>query len=122
MNRRLRGNANNTADLVEFLRGGPDYQRPEVETPVDWRWKVAEPRDHVPRGEWWKVFGDPALDALQAEAIAGNLGLQAAMFRVEQARANARITRADFYPTAGRRGNVHALPDFGQRAEPGAAL
>jgi outer membrane protein, multidrug efflux system len=78
---------------------GPDYQRPEVETPVDWRWKVAEPRDHVPRGEWWKVFEDPALDALQSEAVAGNLGLQAAMFRVEQARANARISRADFYPT-----------------------
>jgi outer membrane protein, multidrug efflux system len=78
---------------------GPDYERPEVEMPVDWRWKVAEPRDHVPRGEWWKVFGDPALDALEEQAIGGNLGLQAAMFRVEQARANARITRADFYPT-----------------------
>ncbi|MCL4176735.1 MAG: efflux transporter outer membrane subunit [Verrucomicrobia bacterium] len=78
---------------------GPDYQRPEVEAPVDWRWKVAEPSDHVPRGEWWRVFGDPALDALEAEAMAGNPGLQAAMFRVDQARANARITRADFYPT-----------------------
>jgi multidrug efflux system outer membrane protein len=60
---------------------------------------VAEPSDHVPRGAWWEIFGDPALEVLEAEAMAGNLGLQAAMFRVEQARANARISRADFYPT-----------------------
>ncbi len=90
-----------TPVLLLFLGSctvGPDYHRPSVETPLDWRWKVAEPRDHVPRGEWWIVFGDPALNTLEEEAIAGNLGLQAAMFRVEQARAIARITRADFYP------------------------
>lgn len=77
---------------------GPDYERPQVETPSDWRWKVAEPRDHVERGSWWTVFGEPALDRLEATAVSGNLDLQAAFARVEQARATARISRADFYP------------------------
>src|SRR5690606_3594139 len=55
---------------------GPDYQRPEVATPDSWRWKIAEPSDDVPRGEWWKVFEEPVLDQLQEEAAAGNLELQ----------------------------------------------
>jgi len=80
---------------------GPDYKRPEVETPPDWRWKVAEPRDHVPRGEWWKVFSDPALDALQLGAAGANEELKAAMARVEQARASARVSGADFWPGVG---------------------
>jgi outer membrane protein, multidrug efflux system len=97
---------------------GPDYRRPEVETPTDWRWKVAEPSDHVPRGEWWRIFGDPALDALEAEAIAGNPGLQAAMFRVEQARANARISRADFYPTLDAAGVFNRFRSSGNAPSP----
>jgi len=77
---------------------GPDYQRPPVETPEAWRWKPAEPRDHVPRGAWWAVFGDAELDRIQMQAAAGNLDLEAAFARVEQARAIARIQRADFFP------------------------
>lgn len=77
----------------------PVYKRPEVAAPDAWRWKVAEPRDRVPRGEWWKVFRDPALDALQADAAARNQDLQAAMARAEQARALARMTHADLMPT-----------------------
>ncbi|MCP5517059.1 MAG: efflux transporter outer membrane subunit [Verrucomicrobiales bacterium] len=78
---------------------GPDYERPEVETPDAWRWKAAEPRDHVPRGEWWRVYGDPRLDDLEWAAMESNLDLQAALARVDQARAVARISRSDFFPT-----------------------
>lgn len=77
---------------------GPEYERPEVATPSDWRWKAAEPRDAEPRGPWWEAFEDPALNRLQEEAASGNLDLQAAFARVEQARAMARISRSDFYP------------------------
>jgi multidrug efflux system outer membrane protein len=77
----------------------PDYQRPEVEIPEAWRWKTAEPRDHVPRDGWWRVFGDPQLDALQTKAETGNLELKAAWARVDQARATARISKADWFPT-----------------------
>jgi multidrug efflux system outer membrane protein len=59
------------------------------------RWKVAEPKDGELRGEWWKVFGDPVLDGLVADALAGSPTLQAAAARVEQSRALLGITRAD---------------------------
>lgn len=87
---------------VLFFTGcttGPDYVRPLVETPVDWRWKLAEPRDHVPRGPWWEVFGDPELNRIQALAMSDNLDLRAAFARVEQARIAARLTQSQFYPT-----------------------
>ena len=77
---------------------GPDYQRPSVTEPPDWRWKIAEPKDRAPRGAWWKVFQDPALDAAEQAAVAGNFDVKAAVARVEQARAVARIDRAQFYP------------------------
>jgi outer membrane protein TolC len=48
---------------------GPDYARPPVVTPEAYKenagWKVAEPRDDVLRGQWWQLFGDPSLDALE---------------------------------------------------------
>ena len=78
---------------------GPDYQRPPVEVPADWRWKHAEPRDSVPRDGWWQVFQEPELDGLQRLAESGNLDLKAAMARVEQARATARMEKADLFPT-----------------------
>lgn len=85
--------------LATSCKLGPDYQRPKVESPEAWRWKTAEPKDHVPRGEWWKVFNDPALDALQLKAAEDNLDLRAAFQRVEQARATARVSKSSFYPT-----------------------
>ncbi len=43
---------------------GPDYVRPEVETPAAFKegWKQAEPRDHENRGKWWEAFADPLLN------------------------------------------------------------
>ena len=51
---------------------GPDYRRPDVAplTPPEWRWKIAEPKDAVPKGEWWRVFRDPPLDELESGAVA----------------------------------------------------
>jgi outer membrane protein, multidrug efflux system len=50
-------------------------------------WKTAEPSDHLPRGEWWKVFADPVLDSLEQQALEANYNLEAAMARVSQVRA-----------------------------------
>ena len=85
--------------VVTGCKLGPDYKRPAVETPDTWRWKTAEPKDHVPRGEWWKIFDDPELDRLMAKAVEGNLELQIAFARVEQARATARLDRGLLYPS-----------------------
>ncbi len=78
---------------------GPDYERPAVEVPMDWRFKTAEPRDQVPKGAWWMVFNDSHLDQYQAQAMENNQDLKAAAARVEQARAMARIKRSEFFPT-----------------------
>lgn len=84
--------------LTGGCKVGPDYQRPAVEAPKDWRWKAAEPNDQVPRGAWWAIFQDPALNALQDQAVVGNFELRAAVARVDQARAGARISRSEFFP------------------------
>jgi outer membrane protein, multidrug efflux system len=47
---------------------------------------------------WWTLFDDPALDRLVDEALANNLDLQLAMTRIELARANVLLARADQYP------------------------
>ena len=79
---------------------GPDYRKPDLAQllPGDWRWKVAAPKDAAPKGEWWNVFDDPVLDELQRAAVANSQTLRAAVARVDEARAVARLTRSQFFP------------------------
>ena len=49
--------------------------------------------------EWWKAFGDPVLDRVADAVLASNFDLEEAVARVGQARARARIARADRLPT-----------------------
>jgi NodT family efflux transporter outer membrane factor (OMF) lipoprotein len=62
-------------------------------------WKPAHPNDQNLGGEWWKVFQDPQLDALEAEVNVSNQNLKAAEAQFLQARAALRYNRADYYPT-----------------------
>jgi multidrug efflux system outer membrane protein len=48
---------------------------------------------------WWDVFTDPALGALEEQALAANQDLRQALARVEQARAMARVSRTEFLPS-----------------------
>jgi outer membrane protein, multidrug efflux system len=48
---------------------------------------------------WWTNFDEPALNALVDEALANNLDLQAAMARVDTARAQVKLASADLYPS-----------------------
>lgn len=81
---------------------GPDYRRPEVTAPPAFRegapWKEAAPADALAREAWWRIFGDPLLSDLQERARTANQDLKAAVARVDQARAAARITEADRLP------------------------
>jgi len=79
---------------------GPDYRKPGVAdiVPSDWHWKPAEPCDEIPKGEWWSVFQDPVLSGLESQAVGANQNLRAAVARVEEARASARISRSRFFP------------------------
>ncbi|WP_018410032.1 efflux transporter outer membrane subunit [Methyloversatilis thermotolerans] len=81
---------------------GPDHQRPEVDMPQHYRgsegWKPAEPADHLPRGDWWRAYEDPALDALIARLDAANTDIAVALGNYRQARATAAEARAGFRP------------------------
>ena len=72
---------------------GPDYVRPTVVTPAAYKevdgWKMAQPQDDVLRGAWWETFGDPQLNALEAQVSLSNQNLAVAEATYWQARAPA---------------------------------
>ncbi len=83
---------------------GPNYHRPDAPTPVAWKaegpWRPGDPRDQVPKGEWWRIFADADLDALESQAVSANFTVQASVAKLEQARALARISTAALFPQA----------------------
>ncbi len=81
---------------------GPNYERPATATPPQFKgviWRSATPSAHLPKGEWWKVFRDSRLNSLMAAATANSQQLKGAIARFDQARAAARMSRGDFFPT-----------------------
>ncbi len=64
-------------------------------------WTIAGPAEAQPRGEWWRAFSDPVLDALVTRAERSNTSIQLAATRLARARAVARITDADRSPQVG---------------------
>jgi outer membrane protein, multidrug efflux system len=105
---------------------GPDFKSPDAQAPDNWtdtqRAQNAPNDARMPHADnpsvvqtradpdprWWKQFNDPTLDSLIDRAVAGNLDLQAAVLRIEEARqqsvaagaaglpqisANAKVTR-----------------------------
>ena len=61
-------------------------------------WKVGQPSAAQPRGEWWHVFNDAKLDALEDDASKNNQNLAAMVARVTQARAIARVAESALLP------------------------
>ncbi len=76
----------------------PTYVRPEAVTPPAYSetgpWKPAQPNDEVARGQWWAIFHDPQLDALEARIDVANNTLRAAQAQFDQARALVRYASA----------------------------
>jgi multidrug efflux system outer membrane protein len=84
---------------------GPDYVRPEIDTPEDWRFKIEDAAGTVNTG-WWEQFNDPVLDALINQALLNNKDVRIAAARVEEFAARVDITRAGFYPQIGYDGTA----------------
>ena len=61
----------------------------------------ARPSGAWPAADWWTRFGDPQLDRLIEEALAGNPGMAGARARIERARALAANYGAALEPQAG---------------------
>lgn len=72
-------------------------QRPETVTPGNWQGGTADAAAWPDR-EWWRGFESRELDRLIGVAHANNHDLNAAIARVAQARADARIVRASLFP------------------------
>ena len=69
-------------------------------------WAQAAPQDAAPKGAWWTLFADPALDALEARVAITNQNVAAARAAYDQARALVRQDRASLLPTAGITGSA----------------
>lgn len=88
----------------------PTYEPPAIDTSHGYKeaqstmdsgyglWKTAQPAENAARGEWWKIFSDAKLDALETDALNANQDLKAAAARLDQSRALNRNARADLFP------------------------
>ena len=84
---------------------GPDYVKPELDIPEDWRFRIEDATGTV-NTQWWEQFNDPVLDALINEALVNNKDVRIAAARVEEFAARVDITRAGFYPQIGYDGSA----------------
>ncbi len=88
----------------------PRYEKPSVDAPPAYKeypgWRLSNPQDSIPAGSWWKMFGDAELDGLEERVAASNQNLQAAVARFDEAKAQARIAQADYFPSVDAAGSV----------------
>ncbi|TLZ35891.1 MAG: efflux transporter outer membrane subunit [Gammaproteobacteria bacterium] len=86
-----------------YLPIGPTYHRPSLEVPPAYKeskdWKPAEPQDLTSRGEWWELYGDADLDALERQVQVSNQNVLLAAARYEQAAALLGTARSGYFPT-----------------------
>jgi multidrug efflux system outer membrane protein len=93
-------------------RVGPNYNRPPVTTPDQYRGLAPDATPPQPSGEafgemkFWTVFQDKVLADLIREALANNYDIRIAATRVAQAEAIVGITRADQLPSLGANGSI----------------
>src|SRR5215469_4870843 len=65
---------------------GPNYKRPAVDTPEEYRFATPQATNSLGELPWWEVFKDPLLKELIHTALTNNYNLKQAVARVEQAR------------------------------------
>ncbi len=88
---------------------GPNYQRPKLATPAQFRAPAPLPPQQafsLADEKWFEIFQDPQLQALIRTALVQNYDLRDATVRVEEARASVGITRSDQFPQFGASGGV----------------
>jgi outer membrane protein, multidrug efflux system len=108
------------ATLLTACAVGPDYERPDVNAPEQFRSAQNASTDGAALGTvtstdaWWEAFDDPELNKLVEEGLRNNRDLQSAIARVRQARGQLITTRSQFFPqidyyAAGERGKFMGL-------------
>jgi len=76
---------------------GPDFKKPVVETPQNFRFADSESKETV-NLKWWELFDDPVLYSLVVAALTNNKDALIAASRIEEARSALGFTQADQYP------------------------
>lgn len=79
---------------------GPDYKRPAVEAPANYRFEDAQARDTA-NTAWWTQFGDRELERLIGIALAENKDVLIAAARVEEYYGRYGAQRGQQFPQAG---------------------
>lgn len=77
----------------------PDYKESTVNFKDADGWKVANPQDAMIRGNWWEVFHEPELNALEDQLNANNQSIKASFENLMAARAVIAQARAQYWPT-----------------------
>ncbi|HEV2531982.1 efflux transporter outer membrane subunit [Phenylobacterium sp.] len=88
---------------------GPNYHRPSLPLTPAFReqgWNPAQPGDLTPRGDWWTLFNDPALSAIESRVVVSNQNVAAAEAAYRQAEALVREQRAALFPTVDLTGSA----------------
>ena len=84
---------------------GPHYKRPDIPPPEAWRNAAERPARESPAetswpsADWWHGFNSPTLNDLMDQAHTANDDIGAAIARIRQADAQARIAGAPLLPS-----------------------
>jgi len=88
----------------------PKYAKPAVQTPAAFKelapdqfkdvegWKAAEPKDDMIRGQWWEMFHEPELNALEGQMAISNQSVAVALANFLAARAMVKQVRSQYFP------------------------
>ena len=77
----------------------PNYKESTVNFHDAEGWKVASPQDAMIRGNWWEVFNEPELNALEEQLNINNENLKVYFQNYMAARAVIAEARAQYWPT-----------------------
>jgi NodT family efflux transporter outer membrane factor (OMF) lipoprotein len=99
------------AALVGGCTVGPHYAKPSFQAPPAFKetapqqaddgsaWKQADPKDATLRGNWWEIYREPELNALEEKLDASNQNIAQSFQNFMAARAQVRQARSNYSPT-----------------------
>lgn len=77
----------------------PRLPHPSVEIPASYIFGEGFSQDTLNIGvEWWRIFGDDQLNALESRALANNNNIEIALSRIEQAHLQLAVDRSELLP------------------------
>jgi multidrug efflux system outer membrane protein len=84
----------------------PNFQRPQMAIPAGWSKVEGMGAAERNTTRFWQELGSADLNRLIENVLAQNLDLEAALHRIDQARAQAKIAAAPLYPTISASGSA----------------